>query len=181
MEAAGQAKSSVKPKARAKSASEPQAATPSAGEPPAATVEHEGDPNASMVFTVGIVGAILLLALLIFGVVLFQNAQALQTEEKVFAGKPVELAEQQTLQLAGINQYRYISEPEGIVAIPIDEAMDIFVARVQADPRQASPPATPVASGNSPDEKVASGGSPDGSGNNTTTRGDSATQPAGAP
>jgi hypothetical protein len=140
MEADGQANSSVKPRgadASAPSGEPPDAAAVSAANP--APVEHEGDPNASMVFTVGIVGAILLLALLIFGVVLFQNAQVLQTEEKIFAGKPIELAEQQTLQLAAINQYRYISERDGIVAIPIDQAIDLFVARVQADPQQASP------------------------------------------
>jgi hypothetical protein len=124
--------------------------TNSSGQPPetpagatsdldAVLVEHEGDPNAPMVFTVGIVGAILMLALLIFGVVLFQNAQALETENKVFVGKPGELTEQQTLQVAAISQYRYISEPDGIVAIPIDQAIDLFVARIKADPRQASP------------------------------------------
>lgn len=107
--------------------------------------ERDGDPNAHMVFTVGLIGAILMLALLIFGVVLFQNVQALETEEKVFAGRPVELTQQQTLQLAAISEYRYISEADGVVAIPIDRAIDLFVARVREDPRQASPvaPASP--------------------------------------
>jgi hypothetical protein len=104
-----------------------------------AKLQYEGDPNTPAVFTVAIVTAILMLAVVIFTVVLFQNAQAVEDEDKLVAAKPIELAEQRTLQLAQISQYRYISEREGVVGIPIDRAIELFVTRVQADPQQASP------------------------------------------
>ncbi len=100
---------------------------------------HHGDPDPTAVITVGIVAAIVILAVLVFAVVLFQNAQALEDERKVLSTRSLTLAEEQTRQLAQINQYRYISEPDGVVTIPIDRAIELFVARVQADPRQASP------------------------------------------
>jgi len=100
---------------------------------------HAGDPDPTAVITVGIVAAILILAVLVFTVVLFQNVQVLEDQRKVLSARSAPLIEEQTRQLAQINQYRYISEPEGIVAIPIDRAIELFVARVQADPRRASP------------------------------------------
>jgi len=106
---------------------------------------HEGDPDTAGVVAVAIVGAILLLAVMVFAVVLFQNAQVLEDERKLLNVRSPELVDEQTRQLAQISQYRYISEAEGIVAIPIERAIDLFIGRIQDDPRNASPYSATIA------------------------------------
>jgi len=113
---------------------------PHAGQP-----AHEGDPDVAGVITVGIVTVILLLAVMVFALVLFQNAQVLEDERKLLNVRSPELVDEQTRQLAQISQYRYVSEAEGIVAIPIDRAIDLFIGRIQEDPRHASPYSATIA------------------------------------
>lgn len=97
-----------------------------------------GDPKASTTIVIGVIGAILLLAIIVFTQVLFYNAQRYEDEQKIYASKPQELLKLQTEQLAEINRFRKLDEQKGVVAIPIDLAIECFVAEMK-NPR---PPAT---------------------------------------
>jgi hypothetical protein len=91
------------------------------------------DPQATGTVLVFIIGAILLLAVSVFGIVLFQNVQFYEDQRKLYAAKPQELAQLQAAQLAKINEYRYIDQDQGVVAIPIDEAIELYAAEMQGE------------------------------------------------
>lgn len=91
------------------------------------------DPRASSTMLVFIIGVILLLVIVVFGIVLFQNVQHYEDQRKLYAAKPRELARLQAGQLAAINEYRYVDQAQGIVAIPIDRAIALYAAEMQGD------------------------------------------------
>jgi hypothetical protein len=92
------------------------------------------DPPASLTVVAGLVGSILVLAVILLAQVLFYNVQRIEDDTKRYAGKPRELADLQARQLAQINVYRYVDQANGVVAIPIDRAMELYAAEVQATP-----------------------------------------------
>jgi hypothetical protein len=104
----------------------------------------DGDPRSSLTVIVGIIGAILLLAVVVLAQVLFYNVQRVEEQTKVLASRPQELLDLQAKQLGQIHATRYIDQEHGVVAIPIDRAMELFAA----DPNvPASMPATQPAVG----------------------------------
>jgi hypothetical protein len=109
-----------------------------------------GDPPASLTAIAGIVGGILLLAVVLLAEVLFYNVQRIEDETKLYAGKPPELADLQARQLAQINAYRYVDQAKGVVAIPIDRAMELYVADVQATSLPGKIPSTDREASNKP-------------------------------
>jgi hypothetical protein len=114
------------------------------------------DPQSAATLVVGIVGLILGLVIIIFVVVLFQDVQNMEDAQKIYAAKPQELADLQFQQLARIND-RHIVDPEhGLIAIPIDQAIDLYVAGV----RPASPPTTASAPSTAPAQPQTRGASP---------------------
>lgn len=90
----------------------------------------EDDPRASSALIVGMVGMILLLALVIGAIVLYQSAQRQQVTEKVYAPRIHELAQIRSEQAANISTYRYVDRQQGLVAIPIDVAIELYVKEV---------------------------------------------------
>ena len=93
-----------------------------------------GDPPASLTAIAGIVGAVLVLAVILLAQVLFYNVQRIEDDAKRYAGKPQALADLQARQLAEINAYRYVDQAQGVVAIPIDRAMELYATEVQSTP-----------------------------------------------
>lgn len=94
---------------------------------------HGGDPPSNTTVLVAIISTILLLAVVMTAVVIFQNVQYYEDQTKVYTGSPRELADLQFKQLATINESRWVSEKDGIVAIPIDDAIRLYAERVQDD------------------------------------------------
>jgi hypothetical protein len=101
-----------------------------------------GDPPAALTAVAGIVGAILLLAVILLAQVLFYNVQRIEDDTKGYAGKPPELADLQARQLGPINGYRYVDRAKGVVAIPIDRAMELYAAQMHAAPAATTIPST---------------------------------------
>jgi hypothetical protein len=101
-----------------------------------------GDPPASLTAIAGIVGGILVLAVILFAQVLFYNVQRIEDDTKRYAGKPQELADLEARQLAQINAYRYVDQTHGVVAIPIDRAMELYATAMQSPPPPTTIPST---------------------------------------
>jgi hypothetical protein len=100
------------------------------------------DPPASMTVIVGIIGAILLLAVILVTQVLFFNVQRIEDENKLYAARPAELADLQARELAQINTYRYVDREKGVVAIPIDRAIELYADEMKSPPAPTTIPAT---------------------------------------
>jgi hypothetical protein len=92
------------------------------------------DPPFSLTIVVFIIGAVVCLVILLFVQVLFFNVQRSEEQSKVYAASPRELAELQARQLAQISTYHYIDPKAGVVAIPIDRAIERYVAEMKAGP-----------------------------------------------
>lgn len=106
-----------------------------------------GDPPAATTILVGIIGGILLLAVVLVAQVLFYNVQRSEDEVKLYAVRPQELADLQAKQLAEISSYRYVDRAQGVVAVPIDRAIELYVAeqKAPAAPARMQAPERPPA------------------------------------
>jgi hypothetical protein len=93
-----------------------------------------GDPKASTTVVVGIVGAILGLALVLFTQVLFYNTQRLEDERKLYGPKPQELSDLQFKQLVQLHDRHYVDPEKTIVTLPIDDAIELYVAKMNRTP-----------------------------------------------
>jgi ATP/ADP translocase len=98
---------------------------------------HYDDPQPSGTALVGVIGGLVLLALVVFAQVLFYNVQRGEDERKLHAVQLRELLDLQTQQMAQINGYRLVDAEKGLAAIPIDEAIRLYVQEV-ATTRPAS-------------------------------------------
>lgn len=85
-----------------------------------------GDPPSSSTIIVGIVGTILLLAVVVFAVVLFLNTQYYEDQRKLYTGQPQELADMRFKQRAAISDSHFVDEAAGIIAIPVDDAIGLY-------------------------------------------------------
>ncbi len=101
-----------------------------------------GDPKSSTTLIAGLIGAIGLLVIVVAAQVLFYNVQRYEDERKLYGIKPRELADLQAAQLAQINGYRYVDRQKGIVAIPIDDAIRLYVAEMKTAPPATTMPET---------------------------------------
>lgn len=94
-------------------------------------VPEQTDPRASSTLVVFIILAILVLAFVVLAQVVFYNLQSVEEARKIVAVQPQELADLQARQLSQINSYRSVDAKAGVVAIPIDQAIELYAARMQ--------------------------------------------------
>jgi hypothetical protein len=85
------------------------------------------DPNVQKIAMVGVIGVIVLFALIVGLQTLFYNVETAEREIKFGAGDPLELARLRTEQLEKLHAYRWIDKSKGIVGIPIDLGMELTV------------------------------------------------------
>ncbi len=91
------------------------------------------DPNVSTSALVGIIGAILLVVIIVALQGYFLKEQRLEVARKA-AGRPVaELSALRTKQLERLGGYRWVDRSKGVVAIPVDRAMELVVRQWQQD------------------------------------------------
>lgn len=103
----------------------------------------QDDPNAPMTVVVGIVGCILVFVIIVALQALFHEAKDAEFRRKVINQKPEQLRSLRSEQLEQLNSYRWVDQQAGVVAIPIDRAMELMVqeARSETSPRaQGSKP-----------------------------------------
>jgi hypothetical protein len=92
------------------------------------------DPSAGTTVVVGIVGAIVFFVIIVALQTLFYKVEQSQTVSKVYETDPQELSRLRADQLEQLHGYRWIDQQQGVVAIPIDVAME-QVVRELADER----------------------------------------------
>jgi K+-sensing histidine kinase KdpD len=106
--------------------------------PPVETHVDTSDPDAAITFTVLVIGAILVAAIVIFIQGLYEKASDAQFERKVVAEKPEELRQLRIAQQERLAHVKWVDKVHGIVTMPIDEAMAALVA----EPNPAAPVVT---------------------------------------
>jgi FlaG/FlaF family flagellin (archaellin) len=85
------------------------------------------DPNVPASAVVGIIGAILLFAIIVALQALFYSFEERELQRKVY-GQPYEgLQQLDADQVEQLNSYGWISEPDGVAHIPIERAMELTV------------------------------------------------------
>jgi len=95
----------------------------------------ESDPQSTPTLLVGAVGMILLMVIVLLVEVLYHRTTQAEVYRKVISEQPLELRQVQAEQLEQLNGYRWVSEPEGVTAIPIDRAIDLIVEEAQGGQR----------------------------------------------
>jgi len=89
--------------------------------------EGIGDPNTPVTLVVGVVSAILLVIVVVLLQAYYFYSEQRESERKVVAVVPEELAQARAEQVGQLNSYRWIDEEAGVVAIPIERAMELLV------------------------------------------------------
>ena len=113
-------------------------------EPSGPSIE-ESDPDALTTATVGIVGTILVIVVVVFVQGLYLSVDRSEFQRKVVDEVPAELRSLRAAQRSVLNQTGWVDRKNGIVAIPIEKAM----ALLAQDPNPAAPiivPTPPAAS-----------------------------------
>ena len=87
------------------------------------------DPNVVTVALVGVFGVIISLAVIIALQTLYYQAKD-QAVRDVNLGVPVELSRMRAEQTEAISSYRWKDEQGGVVAIPIERAMELAVTEL---------------------------------------------------
>lgn len=98
----------------------------------AAIEADDSDPKSTPTLLVGAVGMILLMVTVLLVEVLFQRTSQAEIYRKVISEQPLELRQVQAEQLEQLNGYRWVSQPQGVAAIPIERAIDLVVEEAQA-------------------------------------------------
>lgn len=86
------------------------------------------DVNTPVIAVVGFLSALLFFAIIILLQVVFYRVEAHERFEKDFSQPPQELSSLVHNQRARLAEYRWVDEKKGVVAIPIDRAMELVVA-----------------------------------------------------
>ena len=84
------------------------------------------DPDVPASAIVGIIGAILLFAIIVALQALFYSMEEEELARKVYDQPYEALQELDADQLETLNSYGWVSEADGIVHIPIDRAMELL-------------------------------------------------------
>ena len=99
------------------------------------------DPDTLTLATVGIAGTILVIVVVVFVQGLYESMERAEFQRKVVAEVPAELRGLRAAQRARLSETLWVDKNNGIVAIPIERAMELLAA----DPDPAAPivPETP--------------------------------------
>jgi len=96
-----------------------------------------GDPNPSLTALVGVLGALVLFALVILLQAFFYWAEKGEVARKNAAQAPAELARLRATQQEILGSYRWVDQAKGVVAIPIERAMTLIVEEQAKSTTQA--------------------------------------------
>lgn len=92
------------------------------------------DPKPASVILVGIVGTIVLIALIVAGGALYDAAVRYEERETLYGagGVAAEYTTLRSSQLTEIESYRWVDQQNGVVGLPIEQAMQLTVAELRA-------------------------------------------------
>ncbi|MCA9619680.1 MAG: hypothetical protein KC731_11660 [Myxococcales bacterium] len=116
--------------------------------------ESGQDIDNGTIFGVGLIGALLIATAVIGVQALFESFDRADRERK--ATRAVELVDYESQQADKLTRYRWVDEKNGVVAIPIERAMDLLSER--GLPAVAAPAEAKSADGESVEGETASEG-----------------------
>lgn len=91
--------------------------------------DRRDDPDIAMTTLVVVVGTVLTFVIVVFLQAVFYRAETAEYERKVVNESPKKLRSVRAEQSAVLNDYRWVDRENGVVAIPIERAMEILVER----------------------------------------------------
>ncbi len=90
------------------------------------------DPNVAASAVVGIISAILLFVIIVLLQAWFYSAEEAEQFRKVYSQPYQELQNVDNDQLERLGSYGWVSEPDAIAHIPIEQAMELVVAEADS-------------------------------------------------
>ena len=90
-------------------------------------MRDDGDPNALMTALVGLFGLALTALVIIWLISVYNRELEEEIQTKVVAARPAALGQYEAEQKTLLNSYGWVNESEGIVRIPIEQAMKLEV------------------------------------------------------
>jgi hypothetical protein len=90
-------------------------------------VSGNGDPKASSTVVIGVVGALVLVVIVIALQALYYRAEQAEVVRKVYQAAPEEWSRLRAEQEARLHAYRWVDKQKGVVAVPIDRAIELLV------------------------------------------------------
>ncbi len=93
-------------------------------------MRDSGDPHTGSVVYYGVVGTLVIVLLIIGLWAIYERTTDAEAQGKVYAQQWQQLARLRSDQEAELNSYRWISEQEGIVGVPIERAMELTVSEL---------------------------------------------------
>jgi hypothetical protein len=100
-------------------------------EPKASSVQQD-DPSTIPIVVIGLVGALLVLLMVIVLETLYYAAQRQEEYRKMVAPPAEELSHLRADQQERLNSYRWVDQAKGVVAIPIERAMELETRSLNA-------------------------------------------------
>lgn len=89
------------------------------------------DPNVTTTALVGLIGALLLLVIIVGLQALVAGTQRQEFQRKVVDRPNAELTTLRSQQMEKLAGYRYVDQKHGVVAVPIERAMELVVRQYQ--------------------------------------------------
>ena len=89
--------------------------------------EDESDPNSRMTLIVGFIGTVVTIAIVIWLIAMFNIQFSKEVERKEAMRPPVEIQQYRAEQESRLHSYDWVDPQAGVVAIPIERAMEIVV------------------------------------------------------
>ncbi len=90
-------------------------------------MRKDSDPNAAMTILVGISGAVVLFVIVVLLQAFFYRSEEAEQRKKVVNVQAETLADVRAQQQEVLNGYRWVDQQRGVVAIPIDRAMELMI------------------------------------------------------
>lgn len=91
------------------------------------------DPSVGPIAFYGLAGSLVFVAIVIWLAALVFSTQSELTAERVYRAEAQELVDLKSRQLANIHAYKIVDKSKGVVAIPIDRAMQIVAKELAAE------------------------------------------------
>lgn len=119
-------------------------------------MSQQRDPNTPAVLLVGIVGSVLIFAIVVGLIAVYQGVEQEHLQDKVYNVVPQELAQLRAKQQAQINSFRHMPGDDGRIGLPIERAMALMVDELNAleepshEPMEAEPTEEPAFQGKIP-------------------------------
>lgn len=100
------------------------------------------DPRASSTVVIGVIGALVLFLIVVALQAVYYRAERAESLDKVYRAVPEELTRVRNEQMGRLHTPRWVDRAQGVVAIPVEDAMDLVVeeaARARAAERGGKP------------------------------------------